>query len=39
MENVLPFLPQDFDDRYFQAAPKDQWLDKLSPGMILVVWG
>ncbi|ESW80699.1 DUF2169 domain-containing protein [Mesorhizobium sp. C280B] len=34
MENVLPFLPQDFDDRYFQAAPQDQWLDKLGEGMI-----
>jgi hypothetical protein len=34
MDNVLPFLPQDFDDRYFQAAPEDQWLDRFSPGMI-----
>lgn len=34
MENVLPFLPQDFDDRYFQAAPQDQWVEKLSEGMI-----
>lgn len=34
MENVLPFLPQDFDDRYFQAAPEDQWVDKFSAGMI-----
>lgn len=24
MDNVLPFLPQDFDDRYFQSAPEDQ---------------
>jgi len=34
IENVLPFLPQDFDDRYFQAAPEDQWLDALSEGMM-----
>jgi hypothetical protein len=34
IENVLPFLPQDFDDRYFQAAPEDQWLDTLSEGMV-----
>ncbi|WP_179294426.1 DUF2169 domain-containing protein [Mesorhizobium sp. WSM3879] len=34
MENVLPFLPQDFDDRYFQAAPEDQWLDRLGEGMV-----
>jgi len=23
-DNVFPFLPQDFDDRYYQAAPPDQ---------------
>jgi hypothetical protein len=34
MENVLPFLPQDFDDRYFQAAPQDQWVEKLGEGTI-----
>ena len=28
-----PFLPQDFDDHYFQAAPEDQWLDTLTEGM------
>jgi hypothetical protein len=33
IENVRPFLPQDFDDHYFQAAPEDQWLDTLSEGM------
>lgn len=33
IENTLPFLPQDFDDRYFQAASQDQWLDKLGEGM------
>jgi hypothetical protein len=33
MEHVLPFLPQDFDDRYFQAAPQDQWIDQLAEGM------
>lgn len=33
IENVLPFLPQDFDDHYFQAAPEDQWLDTLTEGM------
>ena len=32
MENVLPFLPADFDDRYFQAAPQDQWVPALTPG-------
>lgn len=33
-DNVLPFLPQDFDDRYFQAAPQDQWLDQFTEGTI-----
>ena len=28
IDNVFPFLPSDFDDRYFQAAPPDQQLPK-----------
>jgi hypothetical protein len=28
LEHVFPFLPEDFDDRYFQAAPPDQQLPK-----------
>lgn len=32
MENVRPFLPADFDDRYFQAAPQDQQVDTLAEG-------
>jgi len=32
MEDVLPFLPQDFDDRYFQAAPQDQWVEGAFSG-------
>jgi hypothetical protein len=32
MDEVLPFLPQDFDDRYFQSAPVDQQLDSLQEG-------
>lgn len=32
MAEVLPFLPADFDDRYFQAAPVDQRLDRLAEG-------
>lgn len=27
MENVSPFLPEDFRDEYYQAAPEDQWID------------
>jgi hypothetical protein len=26
MENRMPFLPGDFDERYYQAAPPDQWI-------------
>ena len=33
MDEVLPFLPGDFDDRYFLAAPPDQQLDTLAEGM------
>jgi hypothetical protein len=32
MDETLPFLPHDFDDRYFQAAPEDQQLDRLDEG-------
>ena len=32
MAEVLPFLPADFDDRYFQAAPVDQQVDSLAEG-------
>jgi hypothetical protein len=24
LDNIFPFLPSDFDDRYYQAAPEDQ---------------
>ncbi|TGP56620.1 DUF2169 domain-containing protein [bacterium M00.F.Ca.ET.230.01.1.1] len=27
MKNIFPFLPPDFDDRYFQMAPADQQID------------
>ena len=29
IDNVFPFLPADFDDRYYQSAPLDQQLDHL----------
>lgn len=29
VDDVFPFLPADFDDRYFQAAPQDQQCDYL----------
>ncbi|HUF55222.1 MAG TPA: DUF2169 domain-containing protein [Thermohalobaculum sp.] len=27
VDRVFPFLPADFDDRYYQAAPADQWIE------------
>ncbi len=27
IDNVFPFLPKDFKEEYFQAAPADQWID------------
>jgi hypothetical protein len=32
MDERLPFLPSDFDDRYFQSAPLDQQLPALKAG-------
>src|SRR5690606_10490705 len=32
LENVFPFLPSDFDERYYQCAPEDQQTDHLSGG-------
>ncbi len=31
-DNVCPFLPSDFDERYYQAAPEDQQTDLLQGG-------
>lgn len=33
MAEVLPFLPSDFNEHYFQAAPPDQQFDTLAEGM------
>lgn len=27
IDNIFPFLPPDFDERYYQAAPEDQQMD------------
>lgn len=32
LADTFPFLPKDFDDRYFQSAPEDQQLDALRGG-------
>jgi hypothetical protein len=31
-DNTFPFLPADFDERHFQAAPPDQQMDLLTGG-------
>lgn len=31
-KNIFPFLPPDFDERYFQSAPPDQQVDKPKGG-------
>lgn len=31
-DEVFPFLPEDFDERYFQSAPEDQQTDFLKGG-------
>jgi hypothetical protein len=32
VDHIFPFLPSDFDDRYYQAAPHDQQVDYLQGG-------
>lgn len=32
VDNTFPFLPTDFDDRYYQCAPPDQQCDYLTGG-------
>lgn len=32
IDNVFPFLPADFDERYYQCAPEDQQIDYLRGG-------
>ena len=37
LDEVFPFLPADFDDRYYQAAPEDQWLEEPNGGEEVVL--
>jgi hypothetical protein len=32
IDNIFPFLPPDFDERYYQSAPPDQQIDHLRGG-------
>lgn len=31
-DEIFPFLPEDFDDRYYQCAPEDQQIEFPAPG-------
>jgi len=37
IDNVFPFLPADFDERYYQCAPPDQQIDYLRGGEEVVL--
>jgi hypothetical protein len=37
VDNVFPFLPADFDDRYYQSAPPDQQIDPPAAGTEVVL--
>jgi hypothetical protein len=37
IDNVFPFLPADFDSRYFQCAPEDQQVPHLQAGEPVVL--
>ena len=37
LDNVFPFLPADFDDRHYQAAPEDQQIQEPAGGEEIVL--
>lgn len=37
VDNVFPFLPEDFDNRYYQAAPEDQQCSYLRGGEVVSI--
>jgi hypothetical protein len=39
IDNIFPFLPADFDERYYQSAPSDQQTDYLRGGEEVVLTG
>ncbi|MDQ1829720.1 DUF2169 family type VI secretion system accessory protein [Massilia scottii] len=36
-DNVFPFLPEDFDARFFQSAPEDQQLPEIVGGELVIL--
>ncbi len=39
IDNVFPFLPRDFDEKYYQMAPEDQQIDPPRRGTEIVIVG
>ncbi|GAB4549894.1 MAG: DUF2169 domain-containing protein [Rhizobacter sp.] len=39
LDERFPLLPDDFDDRFFQTAPEDQWLDAPEGGEQIGILG
>ncbi|PUB17266.1 DUF2169 family type VI secretion system accessory protein [Yoonia sediminilitoris] len=39
VDNIFPFLPPDFDERYYQSAPQDQWIKPLRSGAQVIIVG
>jgi len=39
VENIRPFLPDDFDEGYYQCAPEDQQIPHLRGGEIVSLFG
>jgi hypothetical protein len=37
IDNIFPFLPADFDERYYQSAPPDQQIDFPNGGEAIVL--
>jgi hypothetical protein len=37
LDNIFPFLPPDFDNRYYQAAPPDQQIDYPQGGEAVIL--
>ncbi len=38
-DNIFPFLPPDFDERYYQCAPPDQQIVPPAPGTPVIIVG
>jgi len=39
VENIRPFLPDDFDEGYYQCAPEDQQITHLRGGELVSLFG